>query len=135
MEADAHQVLLMLPSSFDPLGLRLCFSLLVRVARIYACVCVCARVRVHSQIKGQMQRDHFVPSVCPALFMLLGIDNTVSPREASRVFFSAVHAQVPLEGLNESDGEAKPFSCSFIHILCAPLRRSLPSTRCLPAVS
>lgn len=68
-----------------------------------------------------MNREKSHPAhktVYSALFMLLCIDDTASLAVSRHVFHSHFHSAV-LRG-NESDGEAKPFCCRFIHILCAP---------------
>lgn len=61
---------------------------------------------------------------------LYRIDDAVSPGVGRILFLSLFHSAVLRE--NEIDGEAKPFCCCFIHILCAP-----PSCQLwyLPAVS
>lgn len=68
-----------------------------------------------------MNREESHPvlkTVYSALFMLFCIDDTVSLGVSRHVIHSHFHSAV-LRG-NESDGEAKPFCCRFIHILSVP---------------
>lgn len=80
-------------------------------------------------------------TVCSALFMLLCIDDTVSLAAGSWFFFfpSAIltRSSSGEGGRSESDGEAKPFCCCFIHILGAPpswQRGELPAVSQYPSL-
>lgn len=109
----------MLLLSFEPPSLKLremsSVSLKVKCKRggkSFACA--------QRQIEGWIQRNHIL---CLRQFVQLCLCSSVEMiqcllKQADTYFLSYSRSAV-LRG-NESDGEAKPFCCCFIHILCAP---------------